>query len=228
MHQSSMPPVLGEDGSDHSGSTLGGVKKLMMVAVAIALSITGATAAFADDQGPVPSADPIPQPGPGQHLDQWVDGMTYVYPCGTPSVEVVRTLTTDWEITQWIQGAEYAVKRGRHVDVTTTDNTWMPAGETCGTTTGNPPPADYPPTFSPLWAEPTPTPTVVPYASEPASAAAQPAPASEPAAPASRPAAPQPPMVSLATPASAPAVPAASTIPAALLTEWQRMVHRMS
>lgn len=205
---------------------------VVVIALTGALSIGGATAAFADSPvitpEPLATVAPIPQPGPGQHLDQWIDGSTYVFPCGTPTPEIINTLTTDWEITQWIQGKEYAVNEGRHITVTTTDNAHWPVGVTCGTAdTSDAPPAGLPPTFSPLWVGPIPSPTsvtVVPYTAAPAPAPAAPAaPAPTPtAAPVVRPQAPSQPSV----PAAAP-VAVAKTAPSAPLTQWQRIVHRI-
>lgn len=197
-------------------------------ALIAAATITGG-AAFADSPTPVPetllTVAPIPRPGPGQHLVQWVDGSTYVYPCGTPTPEIINVLTTDWEITQWIQGTEYAVDRGRYPLVTTTAIAKLPDGVNCGTSIVEAaPPAGWPSTFSPLWVGPIPSPapvTAVPYAAPATPAAAAPA---APAVVSPSPASSQPP-VAATTPAATALV--APVISVALLTMWQRMVHRI-
>lgn len=204
-----------------------------VVALTGGLSLAGTVAAFADSPTPypepLPAIAPIPQPGPDQHLVQWVDGSTYVFPCGTPTPEIINTLTTDWEITQWIQGTEYAISRGRHITVTTTDNAQWPVGVTCGTADNSgAAPAGFPSTFSPLWTGPTPVPTTaVPYTAAPAPTTTAPvAPAPTPtAATAVHPQAPSQPAVPAAAPVAVPQV--VPAVPSALLTEWQRMVHRI-
>lgn len=210
---------------------------VVVIAVTGALSIMGAAAAFADSPAitpePLATVAPIPQPGPGQRLDQWVDGSTYVFPCGTPTPEIINVVTTDWEITQWIQGKEYAVNEGRHITVTTTDNAHWPVGVTCGTAdTSGAPPAGLPSTFSPLWVGPIPSPasvTVVPYTAAPAPAPASAAPVAPTSAPAAA-AVSQPPVApQTAVIAPAPAVAPIITpaIPNALISVWARMQHRI-
>lgn len=199
--------------------------------IAVATIIGGA--AFADSPTPVPEplaiVAPIPKPGPGQHLVQWVDGSTYIYPCGTPTPEIIHVLSTDWEITQWIQGAEYAVDRGRYPTVTTTDIAKLPDGVSCGTVIVEVArPTGWPPTFSPLWVGPIPAPapvTVVPLAAPSTPTAAAPA---APAVVSPSPASSQPHPAAATTPAAtAPVPPVIPAIPVALLTEWQRMQHRV-